>query len=92
LSRIDIAAASFAITEVQVKYEKYDWFVPTSFRPRGHCEPKLAAADRRFIRILGCCGRRPVLGANEFRRFAGAIGVRVRHARQLDRRKDGATP
>jgi hypothetical protein len=32
-----VAAASFVVAEVQVKYEKYDWFMPTSLRPLGHC-------------------------------------------------------
>jgi hypothetical protein len=32
-----VAAASFIVAEVQVKYEKYDWFMPTSLRPPGHC-------------------------------------------------------
>jgi len=71
LESFRLAAASFVIGGVQVKYEKYDGFMPTSFGPLGaHRQPKLAAADCRFICILGCRGRRPMQGASECRRFA----------------------
>jgi hypothetical protein len=67
-----VAAASFIAAAMQVKYEKYDWFLPRRLGPlRGHCQPQAATLDCCFVRVLGFCSRRVIQGTDEFRRVAG---------------------
>ena len=77
---------------VQVKYEKHDWFIPTSLRPFG--SPLLTegrgSATVVLSACLGCCGHRPVQAHANSGACASRNGVRVRHLRRLDRREDGA--